>query len=216
MSVVFILLENSGCLSSLVGPVCIEGRSTLLAAFFSLLPKATAEGDNVPLTLTFMLWHSAPSRCGGVYYGEHMDVQGGKSAGLKPSIKWDWKRFLHGFWKFYTLFPLLLAHEKQPPRGVPKMPCGLRACPCRWSGLGVYCRQLSPVPHRETLLHGLWCRTCMLCSSQHSEPGSISLPVPTAIIVNSGGGLQASYGWVVFERVCEKIWHFACPERCKE
>lgn len=29
----------------------------------------------------------------GIYYGKHMDVQGGKSAGLKPGIKWVWKSF---------------------------------------------------------------------------------------------------------------------------
>lgn len=103
MSILFILLENSGCLSSLAAPIGIRGRNTLLTAFFPLLPKATAGGDKVPLT--FMLWHAAPSQRGRVYYGEHMDVQGGKSAGWKPSIKWDWKRFLHRFWKLYDLFP---------------------------------------------------------------------------------------------------------------
>lgn len=53
MSVVFILVENSGCSSFLVGLIDIRDRHTLLVHIF-LLSKATAVVDSVPSAVSFM------------------------------------------------------------------------------------------------------------------------------------------------------------------
>lgn len=70
------------------------------------------------------------------------------------------------------------------------------------------------------LLQGVWSRTCTLYSSWGR--GSLDLPdcsslcVPAPRGVNSGGGLQASNGWVVFEMACEEICHIECLEGPEE
>lgn len=53
MSVVFSLVENSGCSAFLVGLTDSRGRSTLLVHIF-LLSKVTAVADSVPSAVTFM------------------------------------------------------------------------------------------------------------------------------------------------------------------
>lgn len=47
-------------------------------------------------------------------------------------------------------------------------------------------------------------------------PDSISVPVPTTGVVNSGGGPQISCGKVMPKMVREEICHTACPERPEE
>lgn len=152
MSVVFSLVENSGCSSFLVGLTDSRGRSMLLVHIF-LLSKVTAVADSVPSAVTFMPWHSAPSWHGRVYYGEHTDVQGGTSTSSEPDIKCHWEIFFA--WSLYGIPPISTgAPSKQLLKGVKKTPCCLLVGISCWCDLRANCPQLSSLLQHEMLLQG--------------------------------------------------------------